>query len=195
LLALNLFLRSLYKTLYWCRLFYIHKSTKLKMDKSIIFAVGGVVLGLIIGFVISKILEKNNASKLVKEAKKNATLILKEAKIEGETLKKDKMLQAKEKFLELKSEHEKVILSRDKKMAEAEKRTRDKESQISSEVSRTKKINESLESKIKNYDHKLDVLENKQDAMIKSMQMAENYCSISVMIKGIATMELEYIFN
>jgi len=39
------------------------------------------------------------------------------------------------------------------------------------------------------------VLENKQDAMIKSMQMAENYCSISVMIKGIATMEFEYIFN
>ena len=137
------------------------------MDKSIIFAVGGVVLGLILGFVISKILEKNNASKLVKEAKKNATLILKEAKIEGETLKKDKMLQAKEKFLELKSEHEKVILSRDKKMAEAEKRTRDKESQISSEVSRTKKINESLESKIKNYDHKLDVLENKQEDVDK----------------------------
>ena len=137
------------------------------MDKSIIFAVGGVVLGLIIGFVISKILEKNNASKLVKEAKKNATLILKEAKIEGETLKKDKMLQAKEKFLELKAEHEKVILSRDKKMAEVEKRTRDKESQISSEVSRTKKINESLESKIKNYDHKLDVLENKQEEVDK----------------------------
>ena len=137
------------------------------MDKSIIFAVGGVVLGLIMGFVISKILEKNNASKLVKEAKKNATLILKEAKIEGENLKKDKMLQAKEKFLELKAEHEKVILSRDKKMAEAEKRTRDKESQISSEVSRTKKINESLESKIKNYDHKLDVLENKQEEVDK----------------------------
>ena len=137
------------------------------MDKSIIFAVGGVVLGLIIGFVISKILEKNNASKLVKEAKKNATLILKEAKIEGENLKKDKMLQAKEKFLELKAEHEKVILSRDKKMAEVEKRTRDKESQISSEVSRTKKINESLESKIKNYDHKLDVLENKQEEVDK----------------------------
>jgi len=32
------------------------------------------------------------------------------------------MLQAKEKFIELKSEHEKVINSRDKKMSEAEKR-------------------------------------------------------------------------
>ena len=137
------------------------------MDNSIIFAVGGVVLGLIIGFIIAKTLEKNNASKLVKEAKKNASLILKEAKSEGESLKKDKMLQAKEKFLELKSEHEKVILSRDKKMAESEKRTRDKESQISSEVAKSKKLNESLDSKIENYDHRLDVLEKKQEEVEK----------------------------
>ncbi|SHI55218.1 ribonuclease Y [Algibacter luteus] len=137
------------------------------MDNSIIFAVGGVLLGLIIGFIISKILEKNNASKLVKEAKKNATLILKEAKSEGETIKKDKILQAKEKFIELKGEHEKVILARDKKMAEAEKRTRDKESQVSNELARNKKLNDNLESKIKDYDHRLEVLNKKQDEVDK----------------------------
>jgi ribonuclease Y len=137
------------------------------MDNSIIFAVGGVILGLIIGFVISKTLEKNNASKLVKEAKKNASLILKEAKSDGENLKKDKILQAKEKFLELKAEHEKVILSRDKKMAEAEKRTRDKESQISNELARGKKLNDNLESKIKDYNHRLDVLDKKQEEVDK----------------------------
>ena len=80
------------------------------MDNSIIFAVGGVILGLIIGFIIAKTLEKNNASKLIKERKKNAASIFKEANLEGEAIKKDKMLQAKEKFLELKAEHEKVIL-------------------------------------------------------------------------------------
>ena len=137
------------------------------MDNSIIYAVGGVILGLIIGFIITKRLEKSNASKLVKEAKKNADLILKEAKSEGERLKKDKILQAKEKFIELKSEHEKVILSRDKKMAEAEKRTRDKESQISNELSKEKKLNESLEGKIKGYNHRLDVLEKRQEELDK----------------------------
>ena len=137
------------------------------MDNSIIFAVGGVVLGAVIGFIIAKTLEKSNASKLVKEAKKDATLILKEAKSEGESLKKDKILQAKEKFIELKAEHEKVILGRDKKMAEAEKRTRDKESHISNELSKSKKLNESLTSKIKNYDHRLDVLEKKQEEVDK----------------------------
>ena len=137
------------------------------MDNSIIFAVGGVILGLIIGFIVTKKIEKNNASKLVKGAKKNADLILKEARSEGERLKKDKILQAKEKFIELKSEHEKVILSRDKKMAEAEKRTRDKESQISSELSKGKKLSESLESKVKNYNHRLDVVDKKQEELDK----------------------------
>ena len=137
------------------------------MDNSIIFTIGGIIIGLIIGFIIAKILEKNNASKLLIEAKRNATLILKEAKGEGENIKKDKILQAKEKFIELKSEHEKVILSRDKKMADAEKRTRDKESQVSSEVSKNKKLNESLETKIKDYNHRLDVLDKKEEEIEK----------------------------
>ena len=68
------------------------------MDNSIILIAGGVILGLVIGFIIAKTLEKNNASKLVKEAKKSAVLILKEANSEGETIKKDKILQAKEKI-------------------------------------------------------------------------------------------------
>ncbi|WP_142785669.1 ribonuclease Y [Changchengzhania lutea] len=132
------------------------------MNNSIILIAGGVLLGLIIGFIIAKILERNNASKFLKQAKKSASAILKEAKIEGESMKKDKILQAKEKFIELKSEHEKVILSRDKKMAESEKRTRDKESQVSSQLAKNKKLNDSLESKIKDYNHRLDVLEKKQ---------------------------------
>src|SRR6056300_568037 len=137
------------------------------MDNSIIFVVGGVILGLIIGFVIARMLEKSNASKLIKEAKKSAALILKEAKSEGESIKKDKILQAKEKFIELKSEHEKVILSRNKKMDDAIKRARDKESQVSSELSKTSKLNENLDSKIKDYNHRLDVLDKKQDELDK----------------------------
>ena len=135
------------------------------MDNSIIFVVGGVILGLILGFVIAKILEKNNASKLVKEAKKDADLILKEAKSEGESIKKDKILQAKEKFIELKAEHEKVILARDKKIDEAVKRTRDKESQVSNELARNKKLNDALEGKIKDYNHRLEVLDKKQEEL------------------------------
>lgn len=135
------------------------------MDTSIILIAVGTLVGLAIGFIIAKTLEKNNASKLIKDAENTAASLLKEANIEGESIKKDKILQAKERFIELKSEHEKVILSRDKKMAEAEKRTRDKESQVSSEVSKNKKLNTEVEVKIKDYNYRLDILDKKEEEL------------------------------
>ena len=132
------------------------------MENSIIIIAGGILVGILLGFILAKVLERNNASKLIKGAKKSAAAIIKEANSEGESIKKDKILQAKEKFIELKSEHEKVILTRDKKMAEAEKRTRDKESQVSSELAKTKKLNEDLEAKLNDYDHRVDILDKKK---------------------------------
>ncbi len=129
------------------------------------FLIIAAIAGLIIGFIIAKILERSKASEIIKNAKKTSDTILREAKNEGEALKKDKILQAKEKFIELKSEHEKVILSRDKKMAEAEKRTRDKESQISNELSKNKKLNVELLEKIKEEQQRKEYLEKKQSEL------------------------------
>ena len=138
------------------------------MDQNIIFTgAGAALLGLILGLVISKIREKNNASQITRNAKRTANDIISKAKSEGENIKKDKIFQAKERFLELKSEHEKVILSRDKKMAEAEKRTRDKESQVSTELSKNKKLNHELEVKKKDYDQRISVIEKRQEELDK----------------------------
>ncbi|WP_290696231.1 ribonuclease Y [Lacinutrix sp.] len=137
------------------------------MDNTIIFGIAGVAIGAIFGFVIAKMMEKSNASKLIKNAKKSASNILRDAKSEGESIKKDKMLQAKEKFIELKSEHEKVISSRERKMSEAEKRTRDKESQISSELAKSKKLSSQADAKQKDYNHRTDILEKKQQEVDK----------------------------
>jgi ribonuclease Y len=121
-----------------------------------------VVVALTVGFIIAKMLEKNNAATAIASAKKEAASIIKNAEKDGESLKKDKMLQAKERFIELKSEHEKVINSREKKMVEAEKRTKDKESQISSELAKSKKSNDELENKKKSYTERLVFIEKKQ---------------------------------
>lgn len=135
------------------------------MDSTTIIIVG--IVGLAIGFAIAKIMEKGKASKTIDSAKKEAASIIKEAELQGESTKKDKIYQAKEKFLELKAEHEKVIISKDKKINEAEKRTRDKESQISNELAKSKKLNDQLEVKLKEVDHKSEFLEKKQSEVEK----------------------------
>ncbi len=110
---------------------------------------------------------KNNATQITKNANRTAEEIISKAKSEGEAIKKNKIFQAKERFLELKSEHEKVISSRNNKMAEAEKRTRDKESQISSELSKNKKLGDQLESAKKDYELRLGLLDKRQEELDK----------------------------
>ena len=127
----------------------------------------GIAIGLALGYVIAKILEKTKASKIIRNTKREVTSMLKEARIEAEILKKDKILQAKEKFLELKSEHEKVIIARDQKIAETEKRVRDKESQVSQELDKNKKINLEITSKIEDFDKKTAYLERRNDEVDK----------------------------
>jgi ribonucrease Y len=152
----------------------------------IISIVIGAVIGIAAGFGIAKVIEKSNLSKLIKNAKKEAASILKDANFEAENIKKDKILQAKEKFIELKAEHEQVILARDKKVAEVEKRIRDKESQISNELSKAKKINDDYDTKKAEYESKIEILERKQlevDKMHKSqLQQLE-------VISGLSTEE------
>src|SRR5690606_31248770 len=111
--------------------------------------------------------EKGKGSKALANAKREAEDIIKEAKKDGENIKKDKIFQAKEKFLELKAEHEKVIIGKDKKIAEAEKRTRDKESQVSGELAKSKKLNDQLQEQIREVTYKGEILEKKQSELEK----------------------------
>lgn len=144
------------------------------------------IVGLAIGFSIAKFLEKGKASKTIAEAKREASNILKNAHKEGDNIKKDKIFQAKEKFLELKAEHEKVIVSKDKKIGEAEKRTRDKESQVSSELSKNKKLNDRLESQIKEIEYKSEYYDKKQ---VEVDKMHQNQVQQLEVISGLSADE------
>ncbi len=144
------------------------------------------IIGIAIGFIVAKSIEKSKGKKLLNSTRKEANSILKEAKVDAESIKKEKILQAKEKFIELKSEHEKVILSREKKISDVEKRIRDRESQVASEVDKNKKLNRSLEEKEKDYDFKLDFLEKKEDDLDK---MHKRHVDMLEQISGLSADE------
>jgi len=70
------------------------------MDTNIILIIAAALVGIAAGSIIAFVMiKKSNESK--------ANNILKEAEAEAEVIKKEKILQAKEKFLQLKAEHEK----------------------------------------------------------------------------------------
>ncbi|MDC0552276.1 ribonuclease Y [Flavobacteriaceae bacterium] len=127
-------------------------------SSTIIFSLCGIV----IGFIIAKIFEKSNAAKIIEDAKKQASSILNTADKEGESLRKDKILQAKEKFIELKSEHEKVIYAREDKIKSLERSVTDKESNASKLLKIQTDLNSDLELKSKDFDKKINNLDKKR---------------------------------
>jgi ribonuclease Y len=137
---------------------------------SMINIIIGAVAGLLASYTITILLQKRKGAAALVSAQKEAKSILKEAEKDAEQIKKDKIFQAKEKFLELKAEHEKVILAKDKKMAEAEKRIRDKESQVGSDLKKNRVLNEQLEKELKEIEGRIERIERKEQEIEKMHQ-------------------------
>lgn len=83
-----------------------------------------LVIGALVGFLLSKSSLNSKARFIIEDAKKSAENLIEKANVQAESIKKEKNVQAKEKFLELKAEHDNNIQQREKKMHEAEKKNK-----------------------------------------------------------------------
>ncbi|WP_185849680.1 ribonuclease Y [Blattabacterium cuenoti] len=135
-----------------------------------------VLMGFIIGIITCYLFGKKTILKryihLLEKAKIQAKKIIKHAEKEGESIKKKKMLQAKEKFIELKYKHEKDVRIREKKITDIENKTREKESRLSKEIEIYFKKNNRLENQIHDYEKKFKILQKKQEEF-KNMQIKQ----------------------
>lgn len=153
------------------------------MTLTIIISIVCLVIGLLIGFLVSKSSLNSKANFIMKDAKKSAENIIENANVKAEAIKKEKEAQAKVKFLELKSQHDENINSREKKMQEAEKRIRDKEQKLNDELSKTGKLEKDLERQLADYNKKLEVVQRKQQeldvATAQKVEMLEKISNYS----------------
>ncbi len=111
--------------------------------------------------------------------KKRSRKIIREAEAEAEVIRKEKILQAKEKFLQLKSEYEKEVTTRNQKIQQSENRQKQRETAVSQrleELQRKNKevdtIREGLTSQIELVDRKtaeLDRLHKQQVTQLESI--------------------------
>ncbi len=139
------------------------------MEPNIITLVIAAV-ALIVGIVAGKIIFAKDTSKKILEAETQAQNILKEAALRAETTKKEKELEAKERFVQLKSDHDREILERNRKANEIENRAKQKEQAISLKT-------EQLERQIKendvikqNLSRQIEVVNAKQSELEKHQE-------------------------
>jgi ribonuclease Y len=157
------------------------------MDSTIMTVVAAVV-ALLIGLLAGKLFFNKTNSKIVEEAKlqaerikneaekvkneadriaKDAERLTKDAQAKAETLKENKILEAKSHFLQLKSEHDKNVLQATQKLNEGENRIKQKEKELDDKTKLAQKEIQEYDQKKVNLDKQLEVVARKQEALSK----------------------------
>lgn len=134
------------------------------MMYEIIFGVGGLLLGFVAGrYLLNQLFAAEKAKKQA-EAEK----FLKEAEVKAEGIRKEKELQAKEKFLHLKSEHDKEVNKKNNTLQQLEQKLKQKELQLNQQLDQQKRKENDLEGQREHYKKQFEQLEIRQNEVEKS---------------------------
>jgi len=134
---------------------------------SIIITVVAAIAALLIGLIAGKIIFNKNTQKLVEESEHQADRILKDAQLQAETLKEKKVLEAKEHFLQLKTEHDKTALQRNQKLNDGENRIKQKEKELNDKTQQAQKQVQEYNQKKESLDRQVEVVSKKQEELNK----------------------------
>ncbi|MDP1842152.1 MAG: ribonuclease Y [Sediminibacterium sp.] len=150
------------------------------MDQAILSIIIGAV-SLVIGVVAGRFIFAKNTKKQLEDAENQAQTILKEAELRAETVKKEKQLEAKERFVQLKADHDKELLEKNRKIGETENRIKQKEitinqkeAAIDKQVKENEVIKENLNRQIEVVNNKRTELEKHQEEHIRRLEKIAN---------------------
>ncbi len=128
------------------------------------------VVALVAGIVAGKFIFAKDTQRKVDEADNAAKKIIEDAQKSAETLKKEKLLEAKEKFVQLKAEHDKEIIERNRKISDVENRLRQKEQSVTSKIDQLEKQQKENEVIKENLNKQIDVVNQKRTELEKHQE-------------------------
>jgi ribonucrease Y len=146
------------------------------MDSIIIeVIIGGVAL--VAGIIVGKLVFAKNTQHKIQQAEQQAQKIIADAQFNAETAKKEKLLEAKEKNVQLKAEHDKEVLERNRKIGEIENRAKQKEitinqkeASLDKQVKENEAIKDNLNRQIEVINVKRTELEKHQEEHIRRLE-------------------------
>lgn len=146
------------------------------MDVTIIYIIIGVA-ALLVGIFLGKLIFAKNTEGKIEAAEIQAQKLLSESQLKADSYKKEREFEAKEKFIQLKSEHEKDVQSRSQKINEAENRIKQKEQSLHSKEGNLEKqlkendqIKETLNKQIEVVNIKRAELEKHHEEHIRRLE-------------------------
>ena len=127
---------------------------------TVLFIAIGLLAGLAVGYVIAQ-------SMLKKATQSEAAKILEEARSKADSIKQQRILEAKENFLQLKTDHEREISKRNQEVGQNENRLKQKEQSLDSKLGNVKKREEEIDRLKAEMEQQIEVLKVKQQEIEK----------------------------
>lgn len=134
-----------------------------------IIAVVTAIVGLVVGFFGNQQRVKTNADSMLNQAKEKAKGIEEDAVKAGEQIKKDRILQAKEKYLQLKQQHNDEIGKRRKRLEDNEREFKKRQADVKNQSNQIKQKDEEIKRIRKNLDDQLELVSNKNNQLDKKI--------------------------
>jgi ribonuclease Y len=125
-----------------------------------------IIIGIVSSAIGAVVMNAINQSLL----KKKAEQILNEAKSKGEMLVKDRTLEAKEKFLAMKAEHEKEVMQRNQQVGNAENKIKQKEQTLNQKIEQNQRKDQELEQLRQTLNKQLELAQAKKEEAEKALQ-------------------------
>ncbi len=125
------------------------------------------LVALAIGIGAGKVIFQRFLQKNELEAREKANLIIKEAEVNAENIKKDKILEAKEKFLKLKSEFEEEATKRKNQILTNENRLKQREQHVAKQIEQNKRREAELDSMKENLNAQIEIINKRKEEMEK----------------------------
>ena len=122
-----------------------------------------IIISLLVGILIGRFLLQVLLKKQEKEASEKAKGIIRDAESQAEHIKKQRQLEAKEKFLQLKAEHEKEVNQRNNTISQKENSIRQKEQSVNQKLENLNREKQDLDQKSKKLDQLLEFNQKKSE--------------------------------
>jgi ribonucrease Y len=139
------------------------------MDNMTIIVITGFI-SIAIGAVAGYFFSRKVLKKYEREAEEKASLILKEAEINAETIKKDKILEAKEKFLKLRSEFEEESNKKKNILVSNENKLKQREQNLSKQMEQSQRKEAELDSMKENLAAQMEIIKKRRAELEKMKQ-------------------------
>ena len=146
------------------------------MDSTIIYIIVGIA-ALIAGVLAGKVIFAKNTDKQVQEAELEAKKLVAEAQLKADSYKKEREIEVKERFAQMKIDSEKDIMQRTQKIVEGENKIKQKEQSLNQKEANVDKqvkdndvIKENLNKQIEVVNVKRTELEKHQEEHIRKLE-------------------------